>query len=195
MFENYRFILASNSPRRRRLLAQLGLHYEVCDPGIDEVVDQLKSPAENVTLLALHKAQAAAHSVPEGIIISADTLVVLDGEILGKPVSPEDAIEMLSKLSGRTHTVFTGFALLDRPSNRSHFDFAATEVTFRKLEQKEILEYVRSGSPLDKAGAYGIQDDRGAIFVERIDGCFYNVVGLPLTKLYLSLKSFLEDKS
>jgi len=111
--------------------------------------------------------------------------VLLDGHILGKPVDRRDAARMLSTLSGRTHEVYTGFYLLEKPAGIGVSDHEITRVTFRKLDAGEIDRYVNSGSPMDKAGAYGIQDDYGAIFVERIEGCFYNVVGLPLTRFYL----------
>jgi len=114
----------------------------------------------------------------------------LEGEILGKPKDFEEAVSMLSKLSGRTHRVFTGFSILDKPSNTYKTEHEITNVTFRTIERDEIEEYVRGGSPMDKAGAYGIQDDYGAVFVERIEGCYYNVVGFPLAKFYLVMQDF-----
>lgn len=109
---------------------------------------------------------------------------------MGKPADRADAIRMLETLSGRTHVVVTGFALVDRPSDRWVSDAEATQVTFRPLTRAEIEQYVDSGSPMDKAGAYGIQDDYSAVFVSRVEGCFYNVVGLPLSKLYTALEEF-----
>lgn len=160
------------------------------ESNIDEPVDPLQTPAENVIRIAEDKARAVIRTDDNAVIIGADTIVVLDGTILGKPRDPEDAIRMLASLSGREHDVFTGFVLIDMPSNRTRREFERTRVRFRNLGSREIREYVESGSPMDKAGAYGIQDDYGAVFVERIDGCFYNVVGFPLTKFYTTISDF-----
>jgi len=162
-----------------------------CD--IPEVFDPSRTPEENAAALALQKALCVAGKVPDGVIIGADTIVVLEGKMLGKPDGPQDAVRMLSLLSGRTHTVVTGFALVDRPSGRQTAGAERTEVTFRSLPLREIEEYVAGGSPLDKAGAYGIQDDYGAVFVTRIEGCFYNVVGLPLSRIHSALQEFQTD--
>jgi len=183
-------ILASRSPRRIQLLAQIGLDVRVVPCDIPEEFDPAVSPARNAASLALQKARCVASGIADGIIIGADTIVVLDGQMLGKPVDRDDAMRMLSLLSGRTHTVATGIALVDRPSDRSIDAVELTEVTFRTLPRHEIEGYVAGGSPLDKAGAYGIQDDYGAVFVTRIEGCFYNVVGLPLARLYTLLAEF-----
>ncbi len=185
-------ILASSSPRRQHLLRQLGLAFDVLPSGVDEELNGSEDPEQHVRTLSLQKAQAAGRRVSEGIVIGADTIVVLDGHILGKPKDPDQAVSMLQHLSGRTHEVFTGFTLLDRPSGRSVTEVERTLVKFRPLSPPEIRAYVATGSPMDKAGAYGIQDDFGAIFVEGIQGCFYNVVGFPLTKFYLSLQQFLK---
>jgi septum formation protein len=151
---------------------------------LDEVFDPSVSPSDNATQLAMQKAECVAQNVREGLVIGADTIVVLDGRMLGKPDDPDDAVRMLRSLSGRTHTVATGIALVDRPSDRHLTAVELTDVTFRELPLGEIEEYVAGGSPLDKAGAYGIQDDYGAVFVTRIAGCYYNVVGLPLARLH-----------
>lgn len=160
-----------------------------CD--VPEVFDPAKSPAANAKELALKKALCVAGEVKAGIIIGADTIVVLDGDMLAKPEDKEDAVRMLKRLSGRTHTVYTGVALAE-PSGRTLVDVEATEVTFRKIPEDEIREYVDGGSPLDKAGAYGIQDDYGAVFVTRIEGCYYNVVGLPLAKVHQMMVKFVK---
>ncbi len=186
-------ILASRSPRRIHLLHQIGLSFTVQESGVDEHIPDGVAPEEAVRRLSLEKANRVAERLYEGIVIGADTIVVLDGKILGKPSSKEEAISMLSNLGGRTHTVFTGFALIDVESKRSYVDYEKTEVTFRRLSKEEIETYVESGSPMDKAGAYGIQDDYGAVFVERINGCFYTVVGFPLSKFYTSWNTFLEQ--
>ena len=186
-------ILASRSPRRIHLLHQIGLSFTVQESGVDEHIPDGIAPEEVVRRLSLEKASRVAERLHDGIVIGADTIVVLDGKILGKPSSKGEAISMLSKLGGRTHTVFTGFALIDVESQKSHVDYEKTEVTFRGLSNEEIESYVESGSPMDKAGAYGIQDDYGAVFVERINGCFYTVVGFPLSKFYTSWNMFLEQ--
>jgi septum formation protein len=187
------FILASGSQRRQILLRQMGIEFTVRESGVDEVFDSAKSPAENVVELAERKALAVAASAQNAIILGADTMVLLAGEVMNKPVNESDARRMLSALSGRIHKVFTGFALVDMPSKAAVSGFEVTDVTFRKLSEREIVEYVASGSPMDKAGAYGIQDDFGATFVECIDGCFYNVVGLPVSKFYTTLLKFQEQ--
>lgn len=185
-----RLILASRSPRRIALLRQIGLDPEVMPSSIPEVFDAALAPAENVVQLAARKAAEVGKDVAHGLIIGADTIVVVNGRVLGKPETPRDAVSMLELLSGRTHTVFTGVAVLEQPSHTLLAEVEETDVTFRKLPRAEIEAYVEGGSPLDKAGAYGIQDDYGAVFVTRIDGCFYNVVGLPLSRLYGMLQRF-----
>jgi len=185
-----RLVLASQSPRRVLLLRQIGVNVDVIPSGVPEEFNPLLSPAQNAATLALRKAEDVGRNLEDAIVIGADTIVVVGGEFLGKPESPDDAVRMLELLSGRTHTVYTGFALLDRPSNRAVSDVESTLVTFRKLPREEITEYVAGGSPMDKAGAYGIQDDYGAVFVIRIEGCFYNVVGFPLAKFYMALHDF-----
>jgi septum formation protein len=184
-------ILASRSPRRIHLLHQIGLSFTVQESGVDEHNSDGIAPEEVVRRLSLEKASRVAERLHDGIVIGADTIVVLDGKILGKPSSKGEAISMLSKLGGKTHTVFTGFAMIDVVSKKSYVDYEKTEVTFRRLSIEEIECYVESGSPMDKAGAYGIQDDYGAVFVERINGCFYTVVGFPLSKFYTSWNMFL----
>ena len=184
-------ILASRSPRRIHLLHQIGLSFTVQESGVDEHIPDGIAPEEVVRRLSLEKASRVAERLHDGIVIGADTIVVLDGKILGKPSSKGEAISMLSKLGGKTHTVFTGFAMIDVVSKKSYVDYEKTEVTFRRLSNEEIESYVESGSPMDKAGAYGIQDDYGAVFVERINGCFYTVVGFPLSKFYTSWNMFL----
>jgi septum formation protein len=190
MIAKKKFILASRSPRRMHLLRQIGLKFEVRESNVDEEFDSSKSPEEIVRVLALLKASAVARDARNALVLGADTIVVLGKRILGKPRNRQDACRMLSLLSGRTHVVYTGLALIDRPSNAACTAVERTEVKFRKLTTDEIRAYVRTGSPMDKAGAYGIQDDFGAVFVERIEGCFYNVVGLPLSKFYYMMQRF-----
>jgi septum formation protein len=185
-----RLILASKSPRRIALLKQIGLEFDIIPSSTDESFDLSLTPEANARRLALEKATNVGAQIDEGIVIGADTIVLLDGELLAKPIDAKDAIRMLQKLSGRTHIVITGFALLDRPGNRSVSDAEMTRVTFRSLSPEEIERYVAGGSPFDKAGGYGIQDDYGAVFVSRIEGCFYNVVGFPLSKFHETLGKF-----
>jgi len=187
-----RIILASGSPRRAQLLRMIGLQFEVMESQVPEDLNLPQEPAAHVVELSRRKALEVAKRVEEGIIIGADTIVVLGEAILGKPKDREEAKDMLSKLSGKTHRVYTGFTLLEVPSQRSLSNWEVTEVKFRELEPWEIEEYVRSGGPLDKAGAYGIQD-RSAVFVEGINGCYYNVVGFPLTKFYQDFLKFLKS--
>ncbi len=193
MYLKKRLILASQSPRRIHLLLQIGLDVETVASNIPEEFDDSVPPEQNARRLALEKASSVGAKVDNAIVVGADTIVVVDGMILGKPVNAGDAIRMLEILSNRTHIVYTGFSLLDRPSNRSVTEVEKTSVTFRLLPRREIEEYVASGSPMDKAGAYGIQDDYGAVFATRIEGCFYNVVGFPLARFYTTLERFQSE--
>ena len=175
-------ILASSSPRRKDLLRQLGIDFTIDPADVDERVFPNESPEAYAVRLALEKARVAAARAGAGIVIAADTIVVLNDEILGKPVDAEDAERMLILLSGRMHRVITALAVMDAATGRALTRTSLTRVWFRGLSQYEIASYVATGEPLDKAGAYGIQE-RGALFVERIDGCYFNVVGLPLSLL------------
>jgi septum formation protein len=183
---NKTIILASASPRRAKLLKQINIPFVTKISSVEEINNGLE-PVEFARDMSALKARDIAGSIGNGLIIAADTIVVLDGVILGKPKNDADAIKMLKLLSGRVHEVITGFTILDKPSDYIQTDHESTRVRFRELSDDEIRSYVDTGSPLDKAGAYGIQDDYGAVFVDRIEGCYYNVVGLPLAKLYRSL--------
>ncbi len=185
-------ILASRSPRRQALLKQIGLKFKVRPSTIKEKFSARESPVQNVKRMALEKAFEVARRIRRGIVVGADTLVVVEREILGKPKSKKEAERMLRLLSGREHFVYTGFALVDAASKKKSVGYEKTKVKFRNLTRDEIFAYVRSGSPLDKAGAYGIQDDYGAVFVEKVNGCFYNVVGFPLARFYSSLQKFVQ---
>lgn len=190
---NVPFILASGSPRRRRLLEQLGLDFEVRVPDVDEVFPPDASPEDIVLNLALQKGEPIAEANPDALTLAADTIVVLDGSVLGKPAGPAEAAAMLRRLSDRKHTVYTGVALVHSGSDRCVTAAVATEVTFGPLSDAEIERYVATGSPLDKAGAYGIQDDHGALFISRIEGDYYNVVGLPLHRFYRIVRIAFTD--
>ena len=179
--------LASRSPRRRKLLKQLNINFKSFSVDLIESIDNGEKPIHNVKRLANEKMDKAKEKVKHGIIITADTIVVLDGIVIGKPKNKKDAKVILKRLSGRTHIVYTGFEIYNSEKDTIITDCEKTFVTFRKISDKEIEDYIRSGSPMDKAGAYGIQDDFGAVFIEKINGCYYNVVGLPLTKVYQAL--------
>ncbi len=182
-------ILASTSPRRAELLKQIGIEFTAYASNLDEEQIISDTPAKMVMDLALAKAQKVASSVKNGLIIGSDTIVVTENQILGKPAGSKDAKAMLTKLSGKIHSVFTGLALIKQPGNKIMVDFEETEVKFRRLTPSEIEAYVAAGEPLDKAGAYGIQG-KGAVLVEGINGCYFNVVGLPIAKLVTMLKEF-----
>jgi septum formation protein len=185
-------ILASQSPRRKILLKQIGLKFRVFPSHVAEVLSARQTPGDNAKRIAFEKASEVAARLRKGIVVGADTIVVLDHHVLGKPSSKEDARRMLKLLSGREHSVYTGFALIDVESKNHVTGVEETKVRFRSLEEKEIVDYVDSGSPMDKAGAYGIQDDFGAVFIEKVNGCYYNVVGFPLARFYMTLHRFLD---
>lgn len=189
-------VLASQSPRRSALLSHVGFTFSVVAPDVDETVVSTQLPPEvYVKRLALMKAERGAELLDhDAIVIGSDTTVVLDGVVLNKPIDAADARRMLRTLSGRTHVVHTGIALVSR-GTRMDCSVAsrATSVTFRDLSDEEIDAYVASGSPLDRAGAYGIQDDFGAVFVSHVEGCYYTIVGLPLELLYTMLRSFVLE--
>ena len=186
-------ILASQSLRRAQLLSLIGMRFSVIPSAVDESLHDEQDPEKHVLKLSLLKAEDVASRTPEGLVIGADTIVVLDGEILGKPKSSEKAYKMLKQLSGRTHYVYTGFSLVEMPGGRKVSDFEVTAVHFRDLFDWEIIRYIESENPLDKAGAYGIQD-QSALFVDRIEGCYYNVVGFPITKFFTALINFKQKK-
>ncbi|MCK4271428.1 septum formation inhibitor Maf [bacterium] len=177
-----KLILASASPRRADLLDLAGIPFRRMVSGVSEDVDAPVDPEDHVVELSRRKARDVAQRLSSGVVLGADTVVVLDGEILGKPAGKREAAAMLRKLNGRTHQVYTGLTLIDVAGDIWISHVERTEVTFRELADEEIAEYVATGEPLDKAGAYGIQG-RGALLISGIDGCFYNVVGLPLVGL------------
>lgn len=184
-----KMILASASPRRRELLTQAGFSFEVKVSDADEIITE-KEPDKIVKELALVKACAVAASETEALIIGADTIVTVDGKILGKPRDAEEAFSMLSMLQGRTHQVYTGVALITKEEElqKSHVFSEKTDVHMYPMTEQEIREYIATGEPLDKAGAYGIQG-RAAVYIRKIEGDYNNVVGLPISRLYQELKS------
>ena len=182
-----KIILASASPRRKELMELAGYDFEVLCADIVEVVPEEAMPQEVVMSLALQKAQAVAAEHKEAVVIGSDTVVALDGKILGKPHSEQEACEMLRSLSGRTHKVFTGVAIVCGGKVKNFFD--ETDVEFYSLGDDEIKKYVATGEPTDKAGAYGIQG-KGSVLVKRINGDFFSVMGLPIAKLYREMSDF-----
>ena len=182
-------ILASQSPRRKELLGQMGLKgFKVNSPDVDEDVDENLHPSLMVEELSLRKAKAvAAHADDDDIIIAADTVVALEGTALGKPMDEADAFTMLSALSGNRHYVYTGYTVLRGEQVETTHE--VTVVNFRELEAEEIEHYIATGEPMDKAGAYGIQG-LGALLIERIEGDYFNVMGLPIQKLSRTLSRF-----
>ncbi len=175
------WILASASPRRRELLKLLVPEFEVFPSEVDEASQPEEWPEALVRRLAQEKALVIQRSHPDAIILGADTVVICEAALLGKPSSAEEARSMLQKLSGKTHQVLTGVCLLHKQV--CLVDHSVTDVTFNRMTVQEIESYVTSGEPLDKAGAYGIQGI-GARFISRIDGCYFNVVGLPVSLVY-----------
>jgi septum formation protein len=189
------FVLASASPRRKHLLSLAGIPFAVVPSDIEETVPEGAPPEAVVQSLAQQKASHVA-SLPQhrdALVLGADTIVVHEGQILGKPDSADHARAMLRRLSGARHTVYTGVALVHRSTSRTALAAEATAVYFGALTEGEIDRYVAGGSPMDKAGAYGIQDDAGAFFVRRIEGDYYNVVGLPLYRLGALLRAEFSD--
>jgi len=185
-----RLILASQSPRRRELLAMTGIPFETASVEIDETFDPALSVEENVMEISKQKAEAVMWTLPqdagEAIVLGSDTTVVLDGKPLGKPGDFDHAFEMLSALQGRSHEVLTGFCILR--DGEAIADYARTVVEIGAMTPTEITRYIEVMKPFDKAGSYGIQDPLLACFVTGIDGCYYNVVGLPVSKVYAALK-------
>jgi septum formation protein len=175
-------ILASTSPRRQDLLRQIGIIFRTMPSDVDEGILPGESPEKYAVRVALDKAASVAARTDSGIVIGADTIVVVRDEVLGKPADARDAVRMLSMLSGKMHRVITGLAVVDASTSTIKTASAVTRVWFHDMAPEAIESYVATGEPLDKAGAYGIQE-RGALFVERIDGCYFNVVGLPLSLL------------
>ncbi|MCM1990712.1 Maf-like protein [Oceanirhabdus seepicola] len=184
-------ILASASERRQELLKRIVDDFEIKVSDFNEdIIPFNGNPHEYVMELALGKANDVAEKCNEGVIIGCDTIVTLDNEVLGKPRSEKEAVEMLEKLSGKSHEVYSGIAVIHKEKGEILKDFCVTKVEFSDINREEILEYVKSGDPMDKAGAYGIQGKAG-VFVQKIEGDYYSVVGLPLNKLYKMLKSII----
>ena len=177
-------ILASASPRRKELLSLFGIPFEIRVADIDETMDPEKSPFEEVARVSLCKAMAVS-AQSQDVVIAADTIVVCEGKVLGKPKTEEEAARMLRLLSGRDHQVMTGCTVLRGSSAETFTD--VTDLHFRSLSEKEIARYIATGEPMDKAGAYGIQGG-AALFCEKMNGDYYNVMGLPVCRLWQTLR-------
>lgn len=186
-------VLASASPRRHQLFKLMKIPFTIYPADIEEEIDESLEPAEVACSLARQKGITVSDEHPQATVIAADTIVVHNGIVLGKPQDEEEAADMLRKLSGTDHFVYTGVFIkpggVEHDSTESFTFFERTKVSFSTLDEMEIAQYISTGSPMDKAGAYGIQDDIGSLFVEKIEGDFYNVVGFPVNKFYQILKN------
>ena len=190
--DQYEIILASQSPRRYELLKMIGLKFKVRPSHAEEINRGNLPPIEYTLNNARLKGLEIAKKSPESLVISADTVVVLKGEILEKPEDELHAREILKKLSGKTHEVVTGFGFMLHANDKSVFNHETSKVTFRNLSQSEIRSYINTGEPFDKAGGYGAQG-AGSLLIKGIEGCFFNVVGLPLANFFVTLDKFLMD--
>lgn len=181
-------ILASKSPRRKDILDVMGVDFTIDVADVDESVDASLSPVEAVCEISKRKAEAVLerHRGEDCIVISADTVVVIDGRIIGKPKDETDAFNIIKSLSARTHEVYTGFTVCSE--DKSKTDFEVTKVHFKELQDDDIRRYIATGEPMDKAGAYGIQQ-KGNLFVEYIHGDYYNVVGFPISKICVTIRN------
>ncbi|HEY8834367.1 MAG TPA: Maf family protein [Chthoniobacterales bacterium] len=184
-----RFILASASPRRRQLLSEAGYKFEVVSPPVDEVAHGWLTVRELTIWNAARKAARVSKMSPDAVVLAADTLVMIDGEVLGKPTDLEDAVRILRRLSGRAHEVWTAVRICHGARDRSQSFHEMSRVHFRKLDDKAIRDYLAKIDPLDKAGAYAAQG-HGTEIIERIDGSYSNVVGLPMEKTQSVLRAF-----
>ncbi|MGD9580955.1 MAG: nucleoside triphosphate pyrophosphatase [Vampirovibrionia bacterium] len=188
-----KLILASASPRRKELLKNLGYEFEIIPADIEETIDNSKIPEEIVKELSFQKAEHIAKKVSEpSVIIGSDTIVVINNKILGKPIDEKDAFNMLQELSGKVHQVISGIAIIDNKTNKTFIDCVSSDVYFRELSKEEIIKYIETKEPMDKAGAYAIQGI-ASIFIEKIEGCYNNIVGLPVFTVAKALKDFGMD--
>ena len=181
-------ILASGSPRRREILANTNAKFDVLTSDVDERIFKFEEPTQLVLRLAFEKCMDIAINNPESLVIGADTIVVLDNEILGKPKNEDEAFDMLSKLSNREHQVITGMSIVNIENNKKIVDYTISNVKFKNLTDQDIRDYISPGECLDKAGSYGIQG-YGALLVKEIQGDYFNIVGLPISKLSDILKA------
>jgi len=187
-----KIILASTSPRRHGLAKDMGLEFDIVPSRYEEDMTLDLSPSGLVMELASGKAADVAKKFNEGIVIGVDTVIFFDGNVLGKPKDKKDAVKMLKSFSGQTQEVYSGVCMIDCSTGKTIKDYEVTRVTFRKLEDSEIRSYVDTGEPLDKAGAYGIQG-LSSIFIRKVDGCYFNVVGFPVHNIYKNLRKLGVD--
>jgi len=184
-----KLILASQSPRRKQLLKQIGLSFEICPSKIEEVLDSRLTPRKQVETLSQQKAHAVAAKFKNAIILAADTMVALNGNVYGKPKDKKDAIHMLRKFSGGTHTIVTGFTIIDTETKKTVTKSTETKIWFRKITLSEIESFLEKEKPYDKAGAYAIHE-LASIFTEKIDGDFFGAMGLSVYLVAKELKKF-----
>ncbi len=189
--DEYQIVLASESPRRFELLKMIGLDFKVRPSHIQEQNSKNLKPVEYAIANAKEKGELIADQYPDRIIISADTIVVMRDKIIEKPRDEADAFEILRLLNSKTHEVITAFGIILKCKDKFHFNYEKTKVKFRRLQHTEIESYVETGEPFDKAGGYGAQGE-GSLLIEKVDGCFYNVVGFPLSKFFHEFDQFLS---
>ncbi|AVQ16079.1 Maf family protein [Fusobacterium gonidiaformans] len=182
-------ILASKSPRRKEILEMLAWNFEVCSQETEEIFEKGKSIEENMQKIALEKAKAVVNLHPNSLILSCDTMVVVENTILGKPKNKKEAKAMLQALSGKHSYVYSAVALLDRKRDLEETFVEKTKIYFYQMSEKEIDDYIATGEPMDKAGAYAIQG-KASVFIEKIEGDYWNVVGLPISRVYQKLKEW-----
>lgn len=195
LVNSFPVILASQSPRRQELLRNLGIRFSVISPSIDEDDHSLShAPGEMVKELSIRKAQKIHLTHSDSIIIAADTTVSCNGLVLNKPGSSQDGFKMLLQLSGKTHSVFTGYTVIFPGTHQMITRTVETKVRFSVLSEDEIAGYLETGSPMDKAGAYGIQDSLMSAFISGIEGDYYNVMGFPVNDFYQQLKQFFKSE-
>jgi septum formation protein len=187
-----KIILASTSPRRHGLAQQMGLEFEIVPSNYEEDMSMDMGPDKLAMTLAYGKAKEVADRLKTGVVLGVDTFIVFEGKKLGKPKSKEDAFQMLKSFSGKLQEVYSGVALIDCETGKEIKDFEVTKVKFREMEDSEIQSYVRTGEPMDKAGAYGIQG-LSSVFIEKIEGCYSNVMGFPIYNIYKNLKKLGVD--
>lgn len=187
-----KIILASTSPRRHELAQGMGLEFDIVPSKYEEDMTLKMSASELVKTLSYGKAKEVAERIGKGIVIGVDTIVVFKGKKLGKPKSEKDAFKMLKSFSGKWQEVYSGVAIIDCESGKEIKDYEVTKVKFRKMNDEEIWKYIKTGDPMDKGGAYGIQG-LSSIFIERVEGCYFNVVGFPVHNVYKNLKKLGVD--
>ncbi|MFA5987819.1 MAG: Maf family protein [Candidatus Paceibacterota bacterium] len=187
-----KIILASTSPRRHSLAQQMGLEFEVVPSDYEEDMSMDLTPDKLAMALAYGKAKNVADRLTDGVVLGIDTFVLFEGKKLGKPKSEEDAFQMLKSFSGKFQEVYSGVALIDCTTGKEIADYEVTKIKFREMDDSEIKKYIKTGEPMDKAGAYGIQG-LSSVFIEKVDGCYSNIVGFPIYNIYKNLKKIGVD--